>query len=449
MCVGIRMSARLPPRRIAAKAAAKPAESATPVAIDAKHVADTAAAEKVAEKVAETTDVTTSSGGSGGSGGAADTANASTKAAKGAKAGKGKKAGKAEGAEGAEGAEATESDADDADTRTQLQKVLGFVISPARCSAHLKMDFNNADVEAEIAAATLAEKEAAEGDKASAKKALAEAHKKRIRIGQKAPIAVAATWHTVLIDIITAGMAAVKEAGHKSITVEDLHKSAGAKYSGLYKQCPTWANYSAEAEAAAEAKAKAKADAGAGAGAEAGEAGEDEGKGVVSKTTFSTYVDNAMKKVKEAEGYAKIRVMRAVREHLTALVAEGIKHMADIAQTIVKGPKGGKGAARTFTCDHVKTVNSICLVGEAGLAGELNAFIDTKIAEFEKHRAAEAAKKEEEKTPEQKAEAAAKEKAAALKKALAGAQAAEKSIELAKARKAAAAGAVAAISATA
>ena len=145
-----------------------------------------------------------------------------------------------------------------------------------------------------------------------------------------------------------------------------------------------------------------------------------------------TYVELAIKAVKAQFG-TKLRVSHQTRVHLATLVAEGIKLHSDIAQTIVKGGKGGKGGARTFTSDHVKIVNSICLVGSEA-SGELSDFIDSKIAAFEAHRAAEASKKLETLTAEQKAERAAKEKEAAAKKVAADVLAADKALAAAKAR---------------
>lgn len=455
------MSAKVPtPRRVIPKAAeAVAATVATTVTATASATPTAAAATKTDAVVTPVTVAATTA--------AADTTATTTttttaESVKKVKATKKTTAVEAEDTKAAgasETAETADSGADavgdeDREHRTQLLKILDIVISPARCGTHLKKDLHDGELEAELTAAA-AELAASPSEAAKARHAAAHAaaHAKRIRIGQTAPIAVAATWHQALMDLVSAGIKAALAADNKSVSVSDLHAATDVKYAGLYKACPIWAGYDAKAEAAkaeaAKATAKAKAPSGEaaeGAASDADEVDESDGetKTAKGKTSFSTYVENAIKSVKKRDN-VKVRVMRPVREHLATLVAEGIKLHADIAQTIVKGPKGGKGGARTFTSDHVKTVNSICLVGDAAAAASLSAFVDSKIVEFEGHRAAEAAKKLEAMTPEQKAERAAKEKEAAAKKLAADVMAADKALAAAKARVEAAAAAKAAV----
>jgi hypothetical protein len=127
---------------------------------------------------------------------------------------------------------------------------------------------------------------------------------------------------------------------------------------------------------------------------------EEEG----TKTTFYTYVENALKTVrKENESYTTIRVSNPVREYLSDLVTHIITRQAKLAKIIVQRGIG----VRTMNADHIKVVVNILMAEDNRSAEQIEAVtnqIDTKLKLYHEHLQVERDKKSSEMDDDKKAD---------------------------------------------
>jgi hypothetical protein len=306
-------------------------------------------------------------------------------------------------------------------TRIQLASVLHISISQARCGAHLKQNLSDEQVEEKIRVLRQ-EKERLEKEPAGAaaaevlKQKISDLSKGLVRMSSKTPIATAVVMDALVKELIRHGMDRAAAAERKVVEVANLHEAAaGLVYYPLVNKLPAFAGYNPEHEedlrrrratknkAAKEAR-EAKKGGAPEAGAREPKGEEDsEGGGEHPKTTFHTYVETALKAVKQAEPYSSMRVSNRVREYLSQLLAEAITRLAVLSRIIVQQVMG----VRTMDADHVKAIIHVLMVdegrGEAQIE-DVKRLIDEKLALYEEHMRREKDKKAALQAGEKKAE---------------------------------------------
>ena len=150
-----------------------------------------------------------------------------------------------------------------------------------------------------------------------------------------------------------------------------------------------------EAKKAAEAAAKkqlAGKKAAAAAAVKKADPDADSEEDEEHKTTFFTYVDNAIKTVKKDEGYKNIRISNRVREYCSDLVSEFLVKVADLARIIVQQVMG----VRTLNADHIKAIVTLLLSNEGRSDEEIDPIVelvDEKLQIYSDHQKAEKARK--------------------------------------------------------
>lgn len=301
--------------------------------------------------------------------------------------------------------------------RVQLSTVLSINISQARCATHLKQNLGDAEVEEEIKALrdqlkALKEVPADDARVVELKAKIAEKSKSRVRISSETPIAAAVIWDGAVKELLRHGMDRAM-ADNKRI-VESAHLQDGDPKSlvhyPLYAKCNIWSGYSkafedelkqqrtAANKVAKEARDAKKAEAKKAAEGAAVEAPkkpaakpkkvepeeDDEEEDEHTKTTFCTYVENALKTVKKDEKYKAMRVSNRVREYLSELVAQGLARQARLARIIVQSVMD----VRTMNASHVKAVVTVLMADEGRTDEQVAAVtsqIDEKLEVFHKH----------------------------------------------------------------
>jgi len=320
--------------------------------------------------------------------------------------------------------------------RVQLTKVLGIDISHARCATHLKQSLGDADVEGQIRVLRAELKTTTDATKvASLKAGIAELSKSCVRVSSAAPIATSAIWDSAVKELMRRGMDSASADNLKLVEVKHLHAGPIGElaYAPLYVNCDAWANYVPEFEeklkkerTAANKLIKETRERNKKAREEAKAAGLDEEvkpvkvakepaantDGVVNKTTFNTYVDNALTTVKKNGAYANMRVSNRVREYLSDLITQGITRLAMLARIIVK-----HGSVRTMNTEHVQTIVHMLMANDGrsdDQIREVMEFIAEKLAIYEDHKVSESTAKELALSAEDKDELARKNREADL-----------------------------------
>jgi len=318
-----------------------------------------------------------------------------------------------------EAAPAEHADAAVKRTRVQLAHILGVDVSQARCATHLKQNLGDETVEGEIKDLRAALKKAKEdgGDLDPIKAQIAEKSKALVRISGETPIAAAVIWDGAVKEILRHGMDQAIASDRKIVDTSHLHDGSPTAlvYYPLFSKCEIWDLYdqdheeelkkeraasnkaAKEAREAKKAAAEEKGPKGAkgakapAAKAPAEEDAEDDNE-PAAKTTFYTYVENALKTVKKDEPYKSMRVSNRVREYLSELVAQGIARQALLARIIVQRVMG----VRTMNADHVKAVVHVLMADEGRTPEQINLVtgqIDEKLTLYHDHLTEEKAKK--------------------------------------------------------
>jgi hypothetical protein len=311
-------------------------------------------------------------------------------------------------------------------TRQQLTNVLTISISHARCATHLKRDLGDEEVEGEIKGLRKELKAAkAAGDPAQEKALrarIAGLSKELVRISSETPIAAAVVMDCLVKELFRYGMDQAIAGDRKIMEVAHLHDGnpEGMLHYPLFNKLPSFAAYNADYEeelrkeraaqnkAAKEAREAKKAAAlekaggrpGAGRAPRAGRpAPEDDddseeaaAEGLHTKTTFFTYVENALKTVKRDEPYRTMRVSNRVREYLSELVAEGLARLANLARIVVQQVV----CVRTMNAAHIGAVVHMLMADEGrsdAQIAEVKRQIDEKLAVYHDHLRSEKEKK--------------------------------------------------------
>jgi len=301
-------------------------------------------------------------------------------------------------------------------TRVQLAHILGVDVSQARCATHLKQNLGDEIIESDIKALRVSLKEAKSGgaDLEPIKNQIGEKSKTLVRISGETPIAAAVIWDGAVKEILRHGMDQAIASERKIVDTSHLHDGSPSSliHFPLFSKCEIWARYDQDHEedlkkeraasnkAAKEVReAKKAADEKVAKGVKApatkaSSAEEDceEDIDPPTKTTFYTYVENALKTVKKDEPYKSMRVSNRVREYLSELVAQGIARQALLARIIVQRVMG----VRTMNADHVKAVVHVLMADDGRTADQINVVtsqIDDKLNLYHEHLKDEKVKK--------------------------------------------------------
>jgi hypothetical protein len=265
-------------------------------------------------------------------------------------------------------------------------------ISQARCATHLKQNLGDDAVELQVKNLRAELKMALDkGDAAAAaalREKIAAAGKSLVRISSETPIAVAVVWDSAVKELLRRGMDRAIAADRKIVDVTHLHEgdaAAALTLSPLYSKCPLWSTFNVEQENALKKERAAPKEV-----AEAVEAPAEEDD--LSKNSFYTYVENALKTVKKDEAYKTMRVSNRVREYIAELVTQGIARNTAQSRIIVQRIVG----VRTMNADHVKVVVNMLMADAGRTDAEINAItslIDEKLVLYHNHLQSERAKK--------------------------------------------------------
>jgi hypothetical protein len=257
---------------------------------------------------------------------------------------------------------------------------------------------------------------------AELKKQIDKKSRNLIRLSGEAPIAAAVAIDFTIKELIEHGLHQAKAADGKLLEVDHIHTGPVAELTTfpLVRNLPSFKSYSPaneetilkkktednkkakearetkKAAAAAAKKAataakkvaggdkrKADADASDAEDADADSEGDEHGK-----TTFFTYVDNAVKTVKKDERFKSIRISNRVREYCSDLVSEWLVKVAELARIIVQKVMD----VRTLNADHIKAIVTLLLSNEDRAEEEISPItdlIDHKLTTYEKHQKTE------------------------------------------------------------
>ncbi len=319
--------------------------------------------------------------------------------------------------------------------RHQVTAVLGLDVSQARVTSHLKNNLGDAESETRIRELREQLKTAKEaGDDAQAKELktqINEEAKKLVRISSDAPIALATAADIMVKELIRHSMLQAHAADRRMVEVSHIHTGQAVELSTwpLFRNLPSFEDYSEEAEeelkrkrAAANREAKeareakksaaeqrpaangttpAQAKSGAKSAAKAPAppvapappaaeepADTEEPENLephTGKTTFFTYVESALKKVKdEGPNFRNMRVSNRLREYCADLIAELIVRFSRLARIMVMDVMD----VRTLTADHIVSIVRVLMVDEhreAAVIEETVAHIKEKLEVFREH----------------------------------------------------------------
>jgi hypothetical protein len=226
-------------------------------------------------------------------------------------------------------------------------------------------------------------------------------------------IVVATAFDTAVGELVRHAIGRMEAGGHKMLEVAYLHEGDVAALPSfpLVDGLPTWRGYSAEAEreknvarAIAQVHSRVQPAAAAAPAGKKGKAGRAAGK-----VGFRSYVAAAIDAVKAATpAHAKLRVTEEMREHLAALVGEGVARVTALGEVLVRDV----AEVHTFNHKYAKAVVDMLMVtGGRGAADRaaLQAKIDIKLLIHKTFVEEEAAKKAAALTPEERAAAAARQ----------------------------------------
>ena len=314
--------------------------------------------------------------------------------------------------------EATPASTDDAEAadkpkRVQTTSLLGTSVSNARCATHVKRALGGSpgktglpDLRKALAAAKAANNAV---DAESFQQQIDEIVHSSIRVSADHSIAMSVVADGILNELIRFGMdQSIACKTSKMVGVAHLHNGAVADltFYPLFANCVAWKKY----DPVFEEELKAKRAAANKAIREARDAKKAAGTGVVElspavvtdddedssdatgKTTFMTYVDDAVKKVRTDEQYAAHRVHCRVREYLSDLIAQVIAHLTTLGKIVVQNA----AEVRTMNPEHLKVVIMLLMMNDGknkDTIDKILSTIDEKLSIYQAHLDGERAKK--------------------------------------------------------
>lgn len=254
--------------------------------------------------------------------------------------------------------------------RQQLTDVLGISISPARCSAHLKKNLINKEVDSKIH--DLKEKLKSSTDDSeisSIKEEISLLSQRVVRISAETPTVMAVICDGFIEDLLKHSINETLASNKKMVDVSYIMSGDHKKnlYYSIYHKLPTFVNYDPKIyeelkkqkmEDNKKAK-KAKKD-----GEQVTEVVLENVENVPTtvnttseegKTTFNTYIDAVLKNVKKDLQVAdniKIRTSIEVRNFLSDMIIECIKRFVILSKIFVQQIMG----VRTMNSNHIKAI---------------------------------------------------------------------------------------------
>ncbi|MFA6166950.1 MAG: hypothetical protein WC700_10055 [Gemmatimonadaceae bacterium] len=320
---------------------------------------------------------------------------------------------------------ATADDVESGKKRVQMATVLNINISQARCQTHLKQNLGSEEIAEEIAKLRHDLKGAKDQKQAEALKAkIAELSKKNVRISSSTPIAAAVVMDGLITELVRYAMDQAIASDRKIVEVAHVHEGnpSSLVYYPIFNKLPAYVNYSPENEdelhkkqaaankavkEAREAKknaaappAQKKAN-----GADEHAVSEEDDEDEHTKTSFITYVDNALQSVKKDEAYATMRISSRMREYLSDLIVEGLKRMAMLCRILVQEVMD----VRTMNAEHIKAVIRLLMADEGRAEEQIDEVkkrIDEKLEVYHAYLQSELDKKAEAMSEEEKAQLA-------------------------------------------
>jgi len=303
-----------------------------------------------------------------------------------------------------------EAEVDTSKSRQQLSQILQINISQARCATHLKQNLGDNETEQKIKDIRNKLKTATdEKEVAELKASITQLSRLLVRISSETPIATAVVLDCMVKEQLIHGMTQANLKDRKIVEISHLHsgKSSDLIYYALIQNCKTYTGYNEEKEdalrqergvlnkAAKEARLTKKAADGTEVVPEAapaeGVAAEAVEDAESPKTTFFTYVENALKSLKKVEAYKTMRVSNRVREYLSDIVAETITMIAELSRIIVQDVV----EVRTMNAGHVKAIVRILMTygGQKASQSIVTKQIDEKLEVYRSHLLVEKEKK--------------------------------------------------------
>ena len=307
-------------------------------------------------------------------------------------------------------------------TRRHLStQVLGVEIAHARCANHIKLNLNDPKVVKHLQELRKEHKDEgiSEERKAELEKEIKELSAEVVRLSSEAPIATSVICDTMIKELLRHALDQTLASDYKMVNVAALHEGRveRMKTYPLFRNLPSYAGYDEKEEKVLkEERAKAnklkkelqlaKKKEGESASKARKEKNKvEDGEESHSRTTFQTYVDNALKKVKQEAKYEKqgVRVTKRVREVCSDIVTDFLARLARVARIIVMDMAN----VRTLHAKHGKSITRIWMVDENRSEAEISSLldlIDEKLGKYHNYRSDEKEKKEKKLTPEQRAE---------------------------------------------
>ena len=319
-------------------------------------------------------------------------------------------------------------------TRRHLStQVLGVEIAHARCANHIKLNLNDQVVVKNLQ--KFRKEHKAENTTEERKKELEVEIKKLaskvVRLSSDAPIAASVVADFFIKEILRHALDQTLASDYKMVNVIALHQGQTDRMVSwpLIKNLPAYSGYNKEneeelkKERAAANKAKKdmqakKKENGESAKARGKEKNKvEDGEESHSRTTFQTYVDNALKKVKKEDKYKDqgVRVTKRVREVCSDIVTDFLIRLARVARIIVMD----MAQVRTLHAKHVKSIIRIWMVDENRSEVDIKILldlIDEKLGKYQNYRAEEKEKKEKNMSDEDRATKEANKKKADIER---------------------------------
>lgn len=326
--------------------------------------------------------------------------------------------------------------------RQMITSIIGIDLSHARTNSHIKRALGDPAVEEQVRDLRAQMKKAKEEGKADEagivdlKKQIAALTENQIRVSGDAPIALATILDKAIKEFIIHAIRQAMAADRKQVDVHFLHDGPVKELScwAFFRDLDCIVNYDPEYEeqlrqkrAAAnkankEARAAAKKAAETGGAAKGGATGakkvngpapaaaaaDTEAKdggadGAAPGTNFFTYIENAIKTIRQDEEFKGIRVSQRLREYCSQVVIEAIVYFTNSARISVQDVNH----VRTLSAKHVKAESKRFMTQVQCTEADIRAYLEhaeAKLGLYQAHISAEKARKEQAMDPAKKAE---------------------------------------------
>ena len=264
--------------------------------------------------------------------------------------------------------ETTTGDSSDEDNekriRLQLTNILGINISQARCLSHLKYHLSDSVVNSQIQDVRNQMKaiNLTDADRSALRSKIVNFSKNVVRISSETPIAIATICDNFVKEFIKHGMNQAILTDRKNVDIKHLHAGdlKSLVYYSVFKNLTSFVNYDPvqEDELRKERATANKLKKEPSTVEPTSETETDEES--TTKTSFVTYVENAIKTIKKEEMYSSLRFNTRVREYLSDLITELIERIAVLSKIVVQNVMN----VRTMNADHIKSIIHLILADD-------------------------------------------------------------------------------------